>query len=64
MTHTDVTFYLGVLMSIIGLFSLLWRLTVGQTIKRIQDDMVTKLDLAKEFAILKEWLRKEYVAKK
>lgn len=64
MTQPEVTFYLSMLMSAVGLFSLLWRLTIGATIKRMQDDMVTHLDLEREFGKLREWLRKEFVAKK
>lgn len=60
----DITFYLSTIGSVAALFGLLWRVTVGATIKRLQQDMVTKLDLEREFTLLREWLRKEFVAKK
>lgn len=64
MSHGDIAFYLSTIGSVVALFGILWRLTVGATIKRMQEDMVTKLDMEKEFRILREWLRKEFVAKK
>ena len=64
MSHGDLTFYLSTVASVIALFGLLWKLTVGAELKRMQDDMVTKLDLEREFTKLREWLRKEFVAKK
>ena len=64
MSHADISFYLATIGSVVALFGLLWRLTVGATIKRMQEDMVTKLNLEQEFLKLREWLRKEFVAKK
>lgn len=63
MNRGDITFYLATIGSVIALFGILWRLTVGAELKRMQEDMVTKLDLEREFKVLREWLRKEFVAK-
>lgn len=64
MSHTDISFYLATIASVAALFGLLWRLTVGAQLKRMEDDMVTHLDLEREFTKLREWMRKEFVSKK
>lgn len=64
MSHGDIAFYVSTAVGVCTLFGILWRLTVGETIKRMREDMVTHLDLEREFGKLREWLRKEFVAKK
>lgn len=64
MTQSDVTFYLGVIASVILIFGTLWKVTVGNALKDLERRMVTKEDLLKELIDLREFLRKEFVAKK
>lgn len=64
MTQSDVTFYLGVIASVILIFGTLWKVTVGKALKDLERRMVTKEDLLKELIDLREFLRKEFVAKK
>lgn len=63
MSHDEVTFYLTTVSSVAGLFGLMWKFAVGDPMKRMRDDMVTKLQLEREFGKLREFLRKEYQAK-
>lgn len=67
----DITFWLATVAVTVGLFAALWRATGGAEIKRVKEDvervkedMVTKEDIQKEFLLLREWMRKEFVAKK
>lgn len=64
MTHSDVTFYLGVIASVILIFGTLWKVTVGKALKDLERRMVTKEDLLRELIDLREFLRKEFVPKK
>lgn len=64
MTHGDITFYLSTIGSVLMLFGILWRVTVGATLKRMQDDAVTKLDLTTRLSELKDFLRGEFVSRR
>ena len=64
LTREDVTFYLGTIASVVALFGLLWRVAVQVPLKRLEERMVTKEDLLKELIELREFLRKEFVAKR
>ena len=64
MTQSDVTFYLGVIASVIVIFGTLWKATVGKALKDLERRMVTKEDLLKELIDLREFLRKEFVQKR
>lgn len=64
MNRADIEFYLGTVVSVIVIFGALWKVTVGQAIKRLEERMVTKEDLLKELISLREFLRKEFVAKR
>lgn len=64
MSHADITFYFGTLLSAVALFSLLYKATIGARLKELEAQMVTKEDLLNELIELREWLRREFVAKK
>lgn len=64
MTHGDITFYLSTIGSVLMLFGILWRVTVGATLKRMQDDAVTQLILANKLSDLKDFLRTEFVTRR
>lgn len=63
-TRADVTFYLSTIGSVLLLFGILWRITVGATLKRMQDDAVTQLILANKLSDLKDFLRTEFVTRR
>lgn len=63
-SHGDITFYLATIGSVAALFGILWRVTIGATLKQMEKDMVTHLDLERELTKMREWLRKEFLAKK
>lgn len=64
MTHEEIKFYLGVLVSVTILLTAIWRVTVGSAIKRLEKDMVTKAELLAELMKLREFLRKNFVQKR
>ena len=64
MNHSNITFYLGTIASVIFIFGTLWKVTVGKAIKDLEAKMVTKEDLLRELIDLREFLRKEFVPKK
>lgn len=63
-TREEITWYLGTVLSVFGLFGLLWRVTVGATIKRLEEKMVTREHLLKELMDLKEFLRVNFEPKR
>jgi hypothetical protein len=63
-TKSDVSFYLGTVVTVIGLFTVLWKATAGAMLKRMQDNSVTKLDLANKLGELKDFLRNEFISRR
>ena len=52
----DVAFYMGALLTFLSILTVFWKVIVSR--------MVTKEDLLKELLDLREFLRKNFVAKK
>lgn len=70
MTHDEVTFYLTTVGSVIVIFSFLWKVTIGATIKQLKKDIeaveklaLTKADLLAELMKLKDFLHKNFEQK-
>lgn len=63
-TRADVTFYLGTVATVVALFLIFWRATVGASLKRMEADSVTKLDLQIKLGDLKDFLRENFISRK
>lgn len=63
-TRADVTFYMGTVATVVALFLIFWRATVGASLKRIEADSVTKLDLQIKLGDLKDFLRENFISRK
>lgn len=63
MSHSDVTFYLSTIGSVLAILAVFWKITLGEKLKRMEEEAVTKLDLIKELSLLKDFLRKEFISR-
>jgi hypothetical protein len=63
-SRSDVTFYLGSIGAVITIFLIFWKATAGATLKRIEQDSVTKLDLQIKLSDLKDFLRENFISRK